>query len=111
MSIVGIDKTNNVENVKIKKLLATDSKSVTKNNNFFKSTLASTTFRNNLNSPASKIIKDALPKIGKTNLFSIKKSGSQILLKKQNVQKAISNTNLEQKFISHNLSKSIGKHE
>jgi hypothetical protein len=59
MSIVGIDKTNNVENVKIKKLLATDSKSVTKNNNFFKSTLASTTFRNNLNSPASKIIKDA----------------------------------------------------
>ena len=111
MSIVGIDKTNNVENVKIKKLLATDSKSITKNNNFFKSTLASTTFRNNLNSPASKIIKDALPKIGKTNLFSIKKSGSQILLKKQNVQKAISNTNLEQKFISHNLSKSIGKHE
>ena len=59
------------------------------------------------------MIKEALPKIGRTNLFNIKKSSSQIFLKKENLNKAISSINLT-KNKSKNKNKrtsNINKHE
>ena len=98
---------NNFELSREQKLLSTDIKSVTiKNNTFFRSTI-STTQKKNINN-SNHFIKEALPKIGKSNLFSIKKSGSQIILKKTAQKSLYANTN--QKSIQ-NLSKSIGKYE
>ena len=105
-SISSINK-NNFELSREQKLLSTDIKSVTiKNNTFFRSTI-STTQKKNINN-SNHFIKEALPKIGKSNLFSIKKSGSQIILKKTAQKSLYANTN--QKSIQ-NLSKSIGKYE
>ena len=47
--------------------------------------------------PNDKMIKEALPKIGRTNLFNIKKSSSQIFLKKELLQKDILNITLNNK--------------
>ena len=108
LSISSINK-NNGELSREQKLLSTDIKSVAiKNNTFFRSTIIPTTQKKNINN-SNHLIKEALPKIGKTNLFSIKKSGSQIILKKQTVQKTLY-TNTTHKH-NQNLSKSIGKYE
>ena len=54
-------------------------------------------------------IKEALPKIGRTNLFNIKKSSSQIFLKKENMQKAILKLNSSKN--KNKRTPSINKHE
>ena len=99
-SIIALDRQG-TETMRIKKLLSTESKGImkniftAKNNSFFKSSVLATSNRysGNMNNN----IKDALPKIGRTNLFSIKKSGSQVLLKKEaeeRIEKAIFNVNI-----------------
>ena len=60
--------------------------------------------------PNDKMIKEALPKIGRTNLFNIKKSSSQIFLKKENLNKAILSINLN-KNQKNKRTSSNGKHE
>ena len=71
LSISSINK-NNLELSREQKLLSTDIKSVTiKNNTFFRNTI-STTQKKNINN-SNHFIKEALPKIGKSNLFSINK--------------------------------------
>ena len=108
LSISSINK-NNFELSREQKLLSTDIKRVIiKNNKFFRSTL-STTHKKNINNSNHNVIKEALPKIGKTNLFSMKKSDSQILFKKQISQKSLYvSTSLKS---VHNLSNSINKYE
>ena len=105
------------ETMRSKKLMSTESKAIgllkslanTKTNSFFKSSSTTTTKRYSVNH-SNAIIKEALPKIGRTNLFAIKKSGSQIFLKKENVQKAISNAKISKNDII-NSSRTINKRE
>ena len=105
------------ETMRSKKLMSTESKTIgllkslanTKANSFFKSSSSTTTKRYSVNH-SNAIIKEALPKIGRTNLFAIKKCGSQIFLKKENVQKAISTTKINKNDIK-NTSRTINKHE
>ena len=109
--LVGTNK-NNIEILRDHKLMSNDIKSdIFGNNNFLKYYIASTTIKKSVNANSNLILKEALSKIGKTNLFTFrKKSGSQIVLKKKNDQKAILCTNNNQ-TLRQNLSKSIGKHE
>ena len=60
--------------------------------------------------PNDKMIKEALPKIGRTNLFNIKKSSSQVFLKKENLNKAILSINLNKNKNKRNSSNN-NKHE
>ena len=109
--LVGTNK-NNIEMLRDHKLMNTGIKSyVFEKNNNLKYYIASTTIKKSININSNLILKEALSKIGKTNLFNFrKKSCSQIVLKKKNVQKAILCTNNNQTS-RQNLSKSIGKHE
>ena len=77
----------------------------TKNSYYLKNNFTTGTKRGSL-SLNNKAFKDTLPKIGKINLFSSKKSGSQIYLKKENIQKSIANIHIEKKDIK-NLTRSI----
>ena len=109
------------QSMRSQKLLSTETKknigifkniSSSNNNSLFRSnaTINTNRFSYNVN---DKMIKEALPKIGRTNLFNIKKSSSQIFLKKENLNKAISSINLT-KNKSKNKNKrtsSINKHE
>ena len=93
-----------------KKLLATERKknlykNISKINSTFRSSGTIGTNRSSYN-PNDKVKNVVLSKIGKVNLFNIKKSSSQIFLKKENLKKAILNLNLNKK---KNLSNS--KHE
>ena len=110
---------NGYQSRRSQKLLSTDiKKNILKNisNSKFNST-----FRMNANistnnrfsyNPNDLTIKEALPKIGKTNLFNIKKSSSQIFLKKENLNKAISNIDLNKNQLNRNKrAPSINKHE
>ena len=105
------------QSMRSQKLLSTESKknvgifkkiSSTNNNTFIRATatINSNRFSHNVN---DKIIKEALPKIGRTNLFNIKKSSSQIFLKKENLQKALLNINLNKN--KNKRTSSINKHE
>ena len=109
--LVGTNK-NNIEMLRDHKLMNTGIKSyVFEKNNNLKYYIASTTIKKSININSNLILKEALSKIGKTNLFNFrKKSCSQIVLKKKNVQKAILCTN-NNHTSRQNLSKSIGKHE
>ena len=108
---------NWLETVKTKKLMFTESKGVgllrsfsnTKTNSFFNNNATTASKKNSVNH-SNKTIKDVLPKINRTNLFSIQKSGSQIFLKKDKVQKAISKASINKNNIK-NSSRSINKHE
>ena len=62
-------------------------------NSTFRSTATIATNRFSYN-PNDKMIKEALPKIGRSNLFNIKKSSSQVFIKKENMNKAVSSVNL-----------------
>jgi hypothetical protein len=110
---------NGYQSRRSQKLLSTDiKKNILKNisNSKFNST-----FRMNANistnnrfsyNPNDLTIKEALPKIGRTNLFNIKKSSSQIFLKKENLNKAISNIDLNKNQLNRNKrAPSINKHE
>ena len=114
VGIMALDK-NGMETMR-KNLINTESKLnnnffSTKSNSFFKSNLLSTAKRNSINNNYREI-KEALPKIGRTNLFSIKKSGSQIFLKKDEVQKGISNVQIIKKENKNkNISRSTNKNE
>ena len=109
--LVGTNK-NNIEILRDHKLMSNDIKSdIFGNNNFLKYYIASTTIKKSVNANSNRILKEALSKIGKTNLFTFRnKSGSQIVLKKKNVQKTILCINNNQTS-RQNLSKTIGKHE
>ena len=115
VGIMALDK-NGMETMRTKYLINTESKMnnnffSTKSNSFFKSNLLSTTKKNNININ-NRDIKEALPKIGRTNLFAMKKSGSQIFLKKCEVQNAISNAQIIKKEVNNkNISRSIDKNE
>ena len=110
---------NGYQSRRSQKLLSTElKKNILKNmsNSKFNST-----FRMNANistinrfsyNPNDLTIKEALPKIGRTNLFNIKKSSSQIFLKKENLNKAISNIDLYKNQLSKNKrAPNINKHE
>ena len=88
------------QSLRTKNLLATENKKSvlklmnnTKADSFFKrASVAATTHRYSVHA-SSKRIKEALPKIGKTNLFNVQKSCSEILIKK-NSEQIKSNINL-----------------
>ena len=109
---IRIDKKKS-ETERSNKLLYTETKSTvilknftnTKNSYYLKNNFTTGTKRGSL-SLNNKAFKDTLPKIGKVNLFSSKKSGSQIYLKKENIQKSIANIHIEKKDIK-NLTRSI----
>ena len=115
VGIIALER-DKMEEMRKKSLINTESKMnnnffSTKSNSFFKSNLLSTTKKNSLNA-INRDIKEALPKIKRTNLFAMKKSGSQIFLKKCEVQNAISNDHIIKKEInSKNLFRSINKND
>ena len=109
---------NGYQSRRSQKLLSTEiKKNIYKN---LQNSKFNSTFRMNANistsnrfsyNPNDLIIKEALPKIGRTNLFNIKKSSSQIFLKKENLNKAISNIDLSKNTINNKRAPSINKHE
>ena len=78
-------------------------------NSTFRSTATIGTNRFSYN-PNDKMVNEALPKIGRTNLFNIKKSSSQVFLKKENLNKAILSINLNKNKNKRNSSNN-NKHE
>ena len=81
----------------------------TKNNYFYKKNFTTVSKKGSL-SQNNKNFKEILPKIGKANLFASKRSGSQIYLKKESIQKSIASIKIEKKDIK-NLARSINKRE
>ena len=112
-----IQKNRKSEIMRTKKLTFTESKGIgilksfvnVKVNSFFKNNGTTESKRYSVNH-SNNNIKEALPKIGKTNLFPIKKSSSQLFQKKENEQKAISSKNINRNNIL-NSSRNINKHE
>ena len=99
------------------KLLTTErKKNIYKNmtnskiNSTFRSTATIGTNRFSYN-PNDKMVNEALPKIGRTNLFNIKKSSSQVFLKKENLNKAILSITLNKNKNKRNSSNNNNKHE
>ena len=112
---LGVGHMSGYQSMKSQILNATESKkNVYKNmtnaklNSTFRSTVGIGTNRFSFN-PNDITIKEALPKIGRTNLFNIKKSSSQIFLKKENMQKTI--LKLNSSINKNKRTPSINKHE
>ena len=108
---------NNATTVRSKNVMFTESKGLgllkslanTKTNSFFKNNITTNSKRYSVNY-SNRLSKEVLPKIRKTNLFAIQKSGSQIFLKKEKVHNSISKINNNKNKIQ-NTSRSINKHD
>ena len=103
---------NGDKSISNKKLLSTESKKNTKFNSTFRCNASINTSKRFSYNPNDLLIKEALPKIRRSNLFNIKKSSSQIFLKKEDLNKAISNIDLSKNKINKNKrAPSMNKHE
>jgi len=112
---LGVGHMSGYQSMRSQILNATESKkNVYKNmtnaklNSTFRSNAGIGTNRFSYN-PNDITIKEALPKIGRTNLFNIKKSSSQIFLKKENMHKAYLKLNSSKNV--NKRTQSINKHE
>ena len=113
---MGLEK-NGSQTMRIKNLIFTENKGLghlkslsnTKTNSFSKNNATTATKRYSMHY-SNRMIKEVLPKIGRTNLFSIKKSESQIFLKKENEEKIISKAQIN-KNKKQNTSRSMNRHD
>ena len=113
---MGLEK-NGSQTMRINNLIFTENKGLghlkslsnTKTNSFSKNNATTATKRYSMHY-SNRMIKEVLPKIGRTNLFSIKKSESQIFLKKENEEKIISKAQIN-KNQNQNTSRSMNRHD